>query len=139
MELFFYDSFHGAGIGAGATADTDVSIDLVLAVALKDGFHGASVSAGAASHTGVSDLICHDRYLLYVIVMDCNFILSRFSENAIGKKKKKQIFSSCRASCSPMIAFCPKYDTITEKGGGVPWKSVWEEKWYCIYRKRAFP
>ena len=62
-ELAFLDSFGGALIGAGTAGNADVSVDDVLAVALRDSLNGALVSAGTASDTSVSDGISHSIYL----------------------------------------------------------------------------
>ena len=59
-ESVFHNSFDGAVLSAGAAVDTDVSVDLVLAVALSDSFNGAVVNASAAVDASVSDLISHD-------------------------------------------------------------------------------
>ena len=62
-ESAFLDSFGGALIGAGAAGNADISVDDVLAVALRDSLNGALVSAGTASDTSVSDGISHSIYL----------------------------------------------------------------------------
>ena len=62
-ESAFLDSFGGALIGAGAAGNADISVDDVLALALRDSLNGALVSAGTASDTSVSDGISHSIYL----------------------------------------------------------------------------
>ena len=58
-ESAFLDSFGGALIGAGAEGNADISVDDVLAVALRDSLNGALVSAGAASDTCIGDNVSH--------------------------------------------------------------------------------
>ena len=62
-ESAFLDSFGGALISAGAAGNADISVDNVLAFALRNSLNGALVSAGAARDTSVSNNECHDIYL----------------------------------------------------------------------------
>ena len=58
-ESAFLDSFGGALIGAGAAGNADISVDDILAFALRDSLNGALVSAGAASDTSIGDSVSH--------------------------------------------------------------------------------
>jgi hypothetical protein len=65
-RLLSLGSTHGAGIGASAAIDAQVSVDLVLAVALGDSGNGAALGASAASDARISDLVSHGYYLLII-------------------------------------------------------------------------
>ena len=56
---------HGAHTGASAAGHAGVRIDIELAIALRDGGNGTFLSARAAGDALVTDLICHDKYLLF--------------------------------------------------------------------------
>ena len=67
---------HGAHTGASAAGHAGVRIDVELAIALRDGGNGTFLSARAAGDALVTDLICHDKYLLYY----CAFIIHPIGE-----------------------------------------------------------
>ena len=63
IKLLSNDSVHGAVGGAGAAINTNISVDLVLGIALSDSINGAVLSASAAANASVSNLVSHNRYL----------------------------------------------------------------------------
>jgi hypothetical protein len=60
FELAFLDSGNGALVSASAAGNADVSVDLVLAVALSDSGNGALISTSAAGDASISNLVSHD-------------------------------------------------------------------------------
>ena len=60
-------SAHGAHTSARAAGHAGVSVDHKLAVALGDGGNGTLFCAGAAGHALVTDLISHNKCLLFFV------------------------------------------------------------------------
>ena len=60
IKLLSNDSFHGAVAGASTAIHADISVDLVLGIALSDSINGAVLSAGAAANASISDLVSHE-------------------------------------------------------------------------------
>jgi hypothetical protein len=67
LELSLGGSAYGADTGASAAGHAGIGIDVVLALALRDGGNGTFLSARAAGDALVTDLICHDKYLLFFV------------------------------------------------------------------------
>ena len=59
-ELLFDDCFNRALVSASAAGNADVSVDNVLAFALRNSLNGALVSTSAALDASIGDDVSHD-------------------------------------------------------------------------------
>jgi len=59
-RLFLDGSTNGAAASAGTAGNAGISVDHVLAIALRDSGNGAIRSAGTASDAFVSNFVCHN-------------------------------------------------------------------------------
>ena len=78
-ELVLRRSTNGAGTCASAAGNASVSIDAILAVALRDSTDRALSSASAAGDAIVRNLICHVTYLLVVFDVILTHILQKIN------------------------------------------------------------
>lgn len=59
VKLFSLGCSDGASICTSAAIDAGISVDYILAVALRDSLYGAALCASAARDAGIVNNICH--------------------------------------------------------------------------------
>lgn len=70
LKLFSSDSAGGASALASAAVDAGISVHNCNAVLNSDCTNGASALASATANTCVRNLVCHNKTLLYLPVLD---------------------------------------------------------------------
>lgn len=59
-KLLSNDSVHGAVASASTAVHADISLDLVLGIALDNSLNGAVLSASTAANASISNLVSHE-------------------------------------------------------------------------------